>query len=712
MEQQGVIQPSNSPWNSPVVLVKKKNGDIRFCVDYRALNEVTKRDTYPLPRIDDSIDSLSGASIFSSLDLKSGYFQCPLAESDREKTAFVTPDGLFEFKVLPFGLSNGPATFERLMDTVLRGRKWKQCLVYLDDLCIFGKSIHEHNIRLAEILHCLDQANLSLNIEKCSFGTSKVIILGHEVSAAGIQPDPTKTEAIRSFPAPKDQKAVRSFLGLCSYYRKFMKNFSKTAAPLNELLKDNVKFKWNNEHALAFETLKEKLINPPLLGHFNPELPITIRTDACKHGIGAILAQQPVGGREYVIAYASRTLSGPESRYSTTDQEGLAVVWAVKKFRPYAYGRKITIVSDHHALCWLMLRRNLTGRLARWALQLQEYDLTVVYKQGRKHNDADCLSRYPISPDTPPDQTTGREDHTTEPPTDPTARQTDTARPITTPAINSLSLQSIGEMQRADPSLDKLRELTKSSAAYEIHHDALFKRSFNRTGEQLLLVLPKPLREETLQAMHCDKEAGHLGIAKTYGRITQKYHWPSIYRETESYVKKCATCQQRKSPTRKIGHLQPMPTPPSVFHTIGIDLLSFNRTSLGNRVIVTAICHLSKFLIAKALPDGTAEQVAKFLLEDVILRYSAPRILLSDQGQVFMSDTLNQLNKICGTEKRRTSAFHPQTNGLCERTHRTLADSLSKYVNKKKPIGTNYCPSSSRRIIRPHRNPLNSHPSF
>lgn len=255
MKKQGIIRPSTSPWSSPVVLVQEKNGEYRFCVDYRELNKITRNDTYPLPRIDDALDCLAGSKYFSSLDLKQGYFQCPVEQKDIEKTAFVTPDGLYEFTAMPFGLCNAPATFERLMDTILRGHKWTSCLVYLDDICVFGRTLQEHNERLRDVLDCLNEANLSLNIKKCSFGATRLKILAHEITSAGVRPDPINVEAIRDFPTPVNQKAVRSFLGLCSYYRKFIPNFSKLAAPLNELLKYGVAFTWTTPEKAAFANL-------------------------------------------------------------------------------------------------------------------------------------------------------------------------------------------------------------------------------------------------------------------------------------------------------------------------------------------------------------------------------------------------------------------------------------------------------------------------
>ncbi|UYV69751.1 hypothetical protein LAZ67_7000606 [Cordylochernes scorpioides] len=338
----GIIRHSESPWSSPVILVKKKDGNWRFCVDYRRLNKVTKKDVYPLPRIDDTLDSLKGAKFYSSIDLRSGYWQIEVDEADREKTAFITPDGLYEFLVMPFGLCNAPATFERMMDKILKGLKWTMALCYLDDIVVYSKSFNEHLHRLEIILQCLDKAELRLNPKKCLFGTKRIRVFGHLVDSKGIYPDPEKIEAIAKFPTPKSITDVRSFIGLCSYYRRFIENFAEKAAPLHEVLKKDNKFTWNSDQQDAFDSLKKALMSEPVLAYFEEQLPTELHTDASGYGIGAVLVQIN-DEKERPVGYASRTLSKAEKNYSTTERECLAAIWAINKFRPYLFGREFVI---------------------------------------------------------------------------------------------------------------------------------------------------------------------------------------------------------------------------------------------------------------------------------------------------------------------------------------------------------------------------------
>ena len=395
MLDNGIVEPSEGPWSSPIVLAKKKDGTLRFCVDYRKVNTITKRDAYPLPRIDDTLGTLGGSKFFTTMDLASGYWQVEMAPEDRPKTAFSTPEGLYQFRVMPFGLCNAPATFQRLMDRVLGTLKWSSCLVYFDDIIVVGSSFGDHLRHIASVLMKLREAGLKLKPTKCNFFQKQVAFLGHIVSACGIATDPAKTEVIAKWPTPQSRKEVQQFLGLANYYRRFIKNFGTIAKPLHRLTEKNITFQWTDTCQQAFDNLRKCLMTSPILAHPDWSKSFILDTDASDCGIGAVLSQVNSDASECVIAYASRSLSRQEQRYCVTRRELLAVVEFVKHFREYLLGRRFTLRTDHGSLVWLKNFKEPEGQLARWLERLEEYDFTVVHRQGSLHNNADALSRIP-----------------------------------------------------------------------------------------------------------------------------------------------------------------------------------------------------------------------------------------------------------------------------------------------------------------------------
>lgn len=396
MAKRGLIEPSSSPWCSPIVMVTKKTDNkVRFCCDYRKINMSTVNDCQPLPRIDDTLDALSGNEWLSTLDLRSGYWQCGLEEEDREKTAFCIPgSGLWQFRVLPFGLKGAPATFERLMEKVLAGLTWRVCLVYLDDVVVYSKTFEENIDNLSDVCERMRGANLKLHPKKCCLVQNEVTFLGHKVSKEGIKTDEAKTQAVRDWPTPHSVKDVRSFIGLCSYYRRFVQDFSVIAKPLHRLTEKGRKFVWSEDCNDAFLKLKHCLVTAPTLGYPRDKGMFILDTDASDMGMGAVLSQRQ-DGSERVICYYSKTFSKCERNYCVTRKELLAIVSSVKHFHHYLYGRQFLVRSDHGSLRWLMNFKNPEGQLARWLEMLNTYDFTIEHRAGRVHSNADALSRRP-----------------------------------------------------------------------------------------------------------------------------------------------------------------------------------------------------------------------------------------------------------------------------------------------------------------------------
>ena len=677
MLDQGVVVPSASPWASPIVLVAKKDGSTRFCMDYRRLNAVTKLG--PLPRIDDSLDLLADAKFFTSLDLASGYWQVGMSEESREKTAFTTHAGLFEFTVMPFGLCNAPATFQRLMENVLMGLTREKCLVYLDDVLVLGRTFSEHLGNLREVFSRLHRAGLKLKPSKCKLGQKHVVYLGYVVSAQGISTDPSKVVAITQFPRPVDLKSLRSFLGLTSYYRRFVPRFSSIAEPLYSLTRKDTPYEWSPKCEAAFVHLKRLLTESPVLAypHFGHEF--LLETDASGVGLGAVLSQEDENKAIRPIAFASRTLLQHEKKYGISELEALAVVWAVKHFRHYLYGYRCIVFMDHEALKSLLKTPQPSGKLARWGMALQELDLRIEWKSNAR---ADVLSRYPVSlllhdcPETvAPTLVAAMEAPRTllesgEGSRDLTLRERQCKDTHLKPIIDYLETGDLPQDEK------QARELVISKELFIMEDDVLYRVERDKS---LRFVPPSSDRRKLFDEAHSGKFAGHLREAKIHSVLARHYWWPGMRADITSWCRACLPCA-----TRSVGKsVRPPLTPIPVggpFDRVGVDVLQLPKTSRGNRYAVVFVDYLTKWPEVYATRDQSAPTIAKLLVEEVISRHGVPRQLLSDRGASFLSRLMLEVCSVMGVKKINTSAYHPQTDGLVERYNRTLTNMLAKTV--------------------------------
>jgi transposase InsO family protein/predicted aspartyl protease len=728
MLERNIIEPSSSPWASPVVLIRKKSGDWRFCVDYRKINASTVPDAYPIPRIDESIDSLAGAKWFCTMDLCSGYWQVEMDPADKEKMAFTTRMGLYQFNTMPFGLVNAPATFERLMETVLRGLQWEECLVYIGDVICFGQSVDMCLTRLSHIFERLQNAGLKLRPDKCSFFQKEVLFLGHVVSTDGVKTDPSKIEAVRDWPVPVNAKQVRSFLGLAGYYRRFVQHFSHKAAPLYKLTEKGAKFRWTQECQEAFETLKEALITTPILSYPRAEGQYILDTDASNKALGAVL-QQIQDGKEKVIAYMSKSLSRAEQRYCVTRKEMLAVVTALKKFKHYLYGRRIELRTDNSAVNYVRNIKEPEGQMARWIEQYQTYDIHSSHRPGKRHINADALSRRPCTQ-------CGRPDEDITPKTEitvqPSREQADLVRIITRGQqkdnntdfrprqgwLEGWEPVQIRAAQEADRDLEPLfkaldegRERPKwqDISEYSCRLKALWRQwtrlkmiggvMYRKWVEEETdthywqLVVPEGKQKEVLWHFHDSPTAGHLGSSRTMMKIRHNFYWVGLKDDVSRYCRRCDKCAARK-PTQKHhrGKLrQYMVGEP--MERMAVDVLGpLPETNRGNKYILVVADYFSKWVEAFAMPDQTAETIARVMVEEVVCRFGVPLQIHSDQGTNFESRLYRDMLKMLGIEKSRTTGLHPISDGLVERYNRTLLTMLTMYAQDEQKTWDQHLP--------------------
>ena len=737
-----IIQESFSLWQSPVVLVKKKSGDFRVAIDYRKLNSCTKQESSPLPRLDDVLDTIaaSDAKIFTTLDLTSGFWQIPLDEDSREKSAFVTRSGKFEFLRMPFGLVNAPTTYQTMMNKVLRGLNWDILLVYMDDIIIFSSNFETHLEHLQKVFTRIVETNLTLNPKKCTFGAQKVLYLGHFISEKGVEVNHDKVKAISSFPQPKTVKQVREFLGMTNYYRKFIKGYSNISSPMYTLLKSDSKFEWTEECSQAFETLKLALINAPVLTHPNMKKPFILSTDASYNGVGYVLGQLDNAGNEHPIAYGGRSLRKHEKNYAITELECLALLEGIRKYHIYLADNKFTAYTDHKALLGISKTKPERKRLCRWAQELSSYKIDLKYRAGNKMGNADALSRREFENPDPkeiPDVVDEISVVTAHPETEtPQRKLTEislqyeydspeinfvTLSPISEPTITTIDINELAKEQQNDAELKDMyiyqlegtlpddskssKKILADEENYCVDQGVLYhlftkrvKNKANIPRDQRIikqLAVPKSRRQNILHAYHDSLlGGGHQGYERTLEAIRLKYYWPRMATQILDYVNSCDVCQKTKRNygTQKAPLVNmPIENRFERWHMDFIGPINPSGTE-GNKHILVLVDSFSRWCEAIPMKTQEATEVAHTLYREIITRYGAPKKLVSDRGQNFLSKVVQALSALFNIKRYHTSSYHPQTNSTCERLNSYIATQLKAYVAKNPSTWDKYIP--------------------
>ena len=725
---QGHIRPSTSPYGAPVLFVPKKDGRWRMCVDYRALNRQTIRDKYPLPRIDDLLDRLGRAKHFSTLDLASGYHQIAVKASDIPKTAFRTQRGQFEFIVMPFGVTNAPATFQRLMNNIFKEELDAFVLVYLDDILIFSQTLQEHIGHIRQALEKLRTAKLYARLHKCSFFQKRVEYLGFDVSAQGVQPSPEKVRTIVEWPRPQSVKDVRSFLGLAGFYRRFIKQFSLKARPLTDLTKDKITWQWTDKEENAFCNLKRSLVIAPVLRMPNFDLSFVVTTDASLVSVGAIL-EQDFGQGLQPVAYESRKLNPAETRYSAYERELLGIVWAIGKWRHYLEGRHFIVQTDHSSLKHLPNQPSVSRRIWKWVSILQGYDVDIRHIPG-KVNPADALTRQVRAEDAEyagrvrqedqdwvdsvrvPSEATDQEIqrrlnelYSTKEQEDKRQEAMQLVRPAHTTeqcTVLAISESSIAIDQRMrQRMMDYLRnedqyseiiqkledpneanEVQVSDRVFRLKHGILKIHETRQPSScnywRTVVPNQQDIKIQLLREIHAVPYAGHPGYTRTLEVTKQFFFWVNMTTEVRQFVLDCPVCQVEKgSHLKPSGKLMPLDLPGRKWDHVAIDFVVGMPVQNQYDTILTVVDKATKMCHFIACTEKiSAKEVAQLYWQHVGRIHGIPSVLISDRDVRFTSRFWRELWRVLGTDLRMGSGFHPESSGQVEKFNQLLEQTL------------------------------------
>ncbi|XP_048601526.1 uncharacterized protein LOC125580669 [Brassica napus] len=697
----GVIYPiSDSNWVSPVHVVPKKGGITvvknendeliptrtitghRMCIDYRKLNAASRKDHFPLPFIDQMLERLANHPYYCFLDGYSGFFQIPIHPNDQEKTTFTCPYGTFAYRRMPFGLCNAPATFQRAMMSIFSDLIEDVMEVFMDDFSVYGSSFATCLSNLCRVLQRCEDTNLVLNWEKCHFMVKEGIVLGHKISERGIEVDQAKIEVMARLAPPKTVKDIRSFLGHAGFYRRFIKDFSKIARPLTKLLCKEIIFNFDEECLEAFKKLKEELTSAPIVQPPDWSLPFEIMCDASDYAVGAVLGQKK-DKKTHVIYYASRTLDEAQAKYSTTEKELLAIVFAFEKFRSYLVGSKVTVYTDHAALRHLLAKKDAKPRLLRWILLLQEFDLEIKDRPGVENGVADHLSRLKVECGIPIDDRL--------------------------PEEQMMAIHAVVAVCETGKKLEEVKAADEKGPWYAdiVNYLASGKEPLNLEGyakkkfykdvkryywdEPYLYILcrdqlyRRAVAEEEIDGIltHCHGSSygGHFATFKTVAKVLQAgFWWPHMFKDTQDFVSRCDSCQRRGNITKR----NEMPQNPilevEVFDVWGIDFMGPFPSSYSNKYILVAVDYVSKWVEAIASPTNDAKVVLKMFKSIIFPRFGIPRVVISDGGSHFINKLFANLLKKNGVKHKVATPYHPQTSGQVEISNREIKSILEKTV--------------------------------
>jgi len=666
----GVIQESHSSWSAPVVVVPKADGGKRLCIDYRGLNSVTRKYIWPMPRIEEMFARLGKAKYFTTLDLRAGYHHISLDDESIKKTAFITPFGKYEYKRVPFGLTQAPAYFQELMNKVLKGLHF--VMAYLDDIVIYSTSPTEHLKHISIVLDRLKSANLKMKKSKCNFFKKEIHYLGHILSSDGVKPQHHKIQAIKNMNRPTNVRGVREFLGMVGFYRRHINRFSDIAKPLTRLIRKNDKFIWTDECQKSFNALKQALITSPILKYPDPNKAYTIFTDASDIALGSILLQKHnVNGKEcdMPIAYLSCQFNETQIKWSTIVKEAYAIYYSVLKWHHYLDGAQITLKTDHRPLQRFLEGKTQNNKLDRWSLEIKGYGIKVEWIKGSENKAADYLSRPPYK-----ELTKTRKE---------SIENNDITCNNVTNIDSNETIVDIVQFQHSDPFCKQLITSINNgsvkpyeSAKFHVIDNVLHTTVIDCGKSFTAVVIPKNLRATILHELH-DK-LGHFGVNKTYSLIKRHYFWPNMSKDIQKYCRTCSLCRRDKLKQDSFAIMN-TEIPDRPFDKIAIDLIGdFEKSMSGNVYVLTAMDILTGWPIAIPIPNKQANTVANAILKHIVPEHGCPRFILSDNGREFKNHILDDVCETLGVKRVYTSPHHPQSNGRLENFHNFLKATVRK----------------------------------